>query len=184
LSTSFTEFILTLKHESFDALCGFGGDVTCLLSPRLFERYGLAWDARLFEYVQKAHSTPDDIPCNYHSCGPSVHLYDKWGRHPYRRNITTLQTRLLPGHVGKLRENLPDTYLELTIHPQHFDLAEVEPEAVRNVIRETARDAGFRDLHITLFAIAHEPWQLDRLETNLAVAYEALSQIGLRGDQS
>lgn len=177
LSTSYTEFILTLKEESFDALCGFGGDVTCMLSPRLFDRYGAAWDVRLFEYVQKVHRTPDDLPCNYHSCGPSLHLYERWGRHPLRRNIKTIQTRLLPGAVGKLRENLPETYLELTIHPQHFDLAEQPPERVAEVLWETARDAGFRDVHITLIATAHEPSHLDRLEANLQTCYDTLTAI-------
>jgi len=177
LSTSYTEFILSLKEESFDALCGFGGDVTCMLSPRLFDRYGASWDARLFEYVQKVHHAPADIPCNYHSCGPSVHLYEKWGRHPHRQNITTLQTRLMPGTVRKLRENMPDTYLELTIHPQHFDLAEQPPERVAAVLWETARDAGFHDLHITLIAVAHEPKQLDRLETSLCVCRDTLTEI-------
>ena len=177
LSTNYTEFILSLKNESFDALCGFGGDVTCMLSPRLFERYGLAWDARLFDYVQKTHHTPDGIPCNYHSCGPSLHLYERWGRHPHQRNITTIQTRLLPGTVKRLRQSLPETYLEMTIHPQHFDLAENTPERIAEVLWETARDAGLRDLHFTLIAAAHEPAHLDRLETSYRVCLDTLTEI-------
>jgi len=147
------------------------------LSPRLFERYGLAWDARLFDYVQKTHHTPDGIPCNYHSCGPSLHLYERWGRHPHQRNITTIQTRLLPGTVKRLRQSLPETYLEMTIHPQHFDLAENTPERIAEVLWETARDAGLRDLHFTLIAAAHEPAHLDRLETSYRVCLDTLTEI-------
>jgi hypothetical protein len=106
-----------------------------------------------------------------------VHLYEKWGQHPHQRNITTIQTRLLPGTVKRLRQSLPETYLEMTIHPQHFDLAENTPERIAEVLWETARDAGLRDLHFTLIAAAHEPAHLDRLETSYRVCLDTLTEI-------
>ena len=72
LSTDYTEFLLSPKPERFEALCGFGGDATCMLSPGLFERYGAGWDARLLEYARRTHDLPVGAPCNYHSCGASA----------------------------------------------------------------------------------------------------------------
>src|SRR4030042_895657 len=62
LSTSYTDFLLAIKPEKFEALCGFGGDGTCMFSPALYERYGAAWDARLFDYVRKTHGIPPALP--------------------------------------------------------------------------------------------------------------------------
>ena len=42
---------------------------------------------------------------------------------------------------------------------------------------ETARDADFRDLHITLIAAVHEPRHLDRLETSFQVCRDTLAAI-------
>jgi hypothetical protein len=179
LSATYTEFFLSVEPDRWEALLGFGGDVACMLSPRLYQRYSLDWDARLFEYVQKMHVTPDDLPCNLHSCGPSLHLYSLWGKHPYQKNIATMQTRLLPGQVKKLRDNLPNTFLQLTFHPQHFDFAQAEPAEVKRVLWEAARDAGLRDVYFKVFAVAHQPQDLGRLEANLIAFYETLGEMEL-----
>jgi hypothetical protein len=177
LSTSYVEFYLTIHKSRWEAMLGFGGDMSCLLSPRLYERYGIGWDARLFDFVRRHHDVPATLPCNMHSCGPSPHLYNIWGRHPHRDNIVTIQTRLLPGQVERLRQSLPTTFLELTIHPQHFDLAGVQPGEVKRVLVETARDAGWRDVSITIFAVAHTPENLPALEANILACDEAMQEV-------
>jgi len=177
LSTSYTEFLLSLKPEPFEALCGFGGDATCMLSPALYERYGAGWDARLFDFARKTHGLNDDAPCNYHSCGPSGHLYDLWSQHPCGRNLTVIQTRLLPGQVRRLRESLPSTQLELTIHVPQVDLATAEPEAVQDVLWISARDAGFRDLHFGFIVGVHRVEDLPRLERNIRACRETMEEI-------
>jgi hypothetical protein len=48
---------------------------------------------------------------------------------------------------------------------------------VAEVLWETARDAGFRDVHITLIAAAHEPAHLDRLETSYRACLDTLTEI-------
>ena len=177
LSTTYTEFLLSLKPEQFDALCGFGGDATCLLSPGLYERYGAGWDARLFGFARRTHGLSDEAPCNYHSCGPSGHLYAPWGQHPCHGNLTTIQTRLLPGEVGRLRANLPNTQLELTIHVPQLDLATVEPEVVQSVLWSSARDAGFHNLHFAAIVAVHQEDDLPRLERNLRACHETMEEI-------
>ncbi|MBI3921814.1 MAG: hypothetical protein HY318_10400 [Armatimonadetes bacterium] len=182
LTTGYTEFLLELKPERIEALCGFGGDATCLLSPQLYETYGLGWDARLFDFVRKTHQTPDDLPCNLHSCGPSGHLYDAWGRHPCQRNLTTLQTRLLPGEVKRLRDSLPNTQLELTLHPPHFDVVQADPSETRDVLRQSAKDAGFRNVHFTIAAVVHRPEDMGRVVTNLTACHETMEEIAMYGE--
>lgn len=181
LSTGYTDFLLSVKPEKLEALCGFGGDGTCMLSPDRYQRYGAAWDARLFEYVRAAHGAPADLPCNYHSCGPSGHLYEQWGAHPCHANLSTMQTRFLPGQVKRLRENLPNVQLELTVHPQHYDVARAEPSEVKQMLQESARDAGFRDVHFTIFAVAHQPSHLSALDANVQALGEAMDEISREG---
>ena len=177
MSTGYVDFLLSLKPEKFEALCGFGGDTTCMLSPSLYPRYGAAWDVRLFDHVRQTHQTPDDLPCNLHSCGPSAHLYGLWGQHPRRRNVTTVQTRLLPGKVRELRQNLPDTQLELTIALPHFDAAKAAPDALKKLLLESARDAANRDLHLVIVMAAHRPEDLQQVTRNAAACREAMEQI-------
>ena len=177
LSTGYTAFLLSLKPEEAEGLCGFGGDTTCMLSPALYERYGAAWDARLYDYVRKTHGTPDDLPCNLHSCGPSAHLYGSWGRHPRHGNLTTLQTRLMPGRVRELRENLPDTQLEMTIHPPHFDAARAEPDALKQLLMESACDAACRDVHFIVRLPVHQPADMVRVKRNVAVCRAAMEEL-------
>jgi hypothetical protein len=177
LTTSYTEFLLSLKPEPIDGLCGFGGDATCMLSPDLYDRYGAGWDARLFDFVRRTHGTPDDLPCNLHSCGPSAHLYRSWGRHPRRGNITTMQTRLIPGKVGELRENLPDTFLELTIRPPHFDAARATPEEMKNLLTQSAREAKYHDVHLVTVLSVQRPEDLPRVKRNIAACRKAMEEI-------
>jgi len=65
----------------------------------------------------------------------------------------------------------------LTFHPQHFDIAEVAPAEFKRVIRESAHDAGYHDLHFTVFAVAQQPGDLPHLAENLRAMNEALQEI-------
>ena len=174
LSTGYTEFLISLGPEPFVGLCGFGGDATFFLSPTLYERYSAAWDARLFDYVRARHHLAADAPCNLHSCGASAHLYANWGRHPCLRNITAMQTRLIPGTVGRLRASLPHTEIELTLHPPEFDLATAEPAAIRAILRQSAADAGGRDVHFGFITAVHRLEDLPRLASHVEAVLEEM----------
>ena len=182
LGSSYAEFLRTLAPEADHPpdLVGFGGDACCLLSPPMYEKYGIGFDLTLLEYLKETFGIPDDQPCNMHSCGPSAHLYDAWGRHPYRDNITVMQTRFLPGTIAKLRHCLPGTRLELTFHPQHYDFLQKTPEEIKEIIWEAARDAEFRDLCFTVIVAANQPADLPTIETNLQVCYETVTEINSR----
>jgi len=184
LSVSYTEFLLALKPEPFDGLCGFGGDATFFLSPGLYERYSAAWDARLLDYVRARHGLPADAPCNLHSCGASAHLYESWARHPCLGAITALQTRLIPGAVGRLRTSLPDVELELTLHPPQFDLVAAETATVRNVLRESAAEAGGRDLHFAFIAASQSREDVPRLARNVKTVMEEMEKLRERSHES
>lgn len=177
LSVGYIEFLFTLHPESFVGLCGFGGDATFFLSPHLYERYSAAWDARLFERVRSLHGLPETLPCNLHSCGASAHLYDRWRQHPYHGNITALQTRLIPGEVGRLRESLPHTQLELTLHPPEFDLVTAEAAAVREILGTSARDAGNRNVHFLFIATPQRPEDLSGLARNVQVCVDEMERL-------
>jgi hypothetical protein len=141
-STSYTDFLLKEQPETFGLLGGFGGDTTCMLSPALYPRFGLAWDLRLWKHVRQKHGIPDDLPCNLHSCGVSNHLYDSWANHPCWERIAIMQTRLIPGAVGKLRESLPRTHLELTIHPPQFDLVRASHDEIKEILISSINEAA------------------------------------------
>ena len=177
LSTSYSEFLQSLEGGTFDGLSAFGGDCTCLLSPPLYERYCVAWDLRLLDRFRKLYNTGDDTACILHSCGPSAHLYAQWGSHPLKDNIVTVETRMLPEHVKELRSNLPDAFLDLTLHPQHFDFTSVGPEQVRSMLRQAAEDAGHENLRFLVLAYPLKPEHLERLEANLRALYEELDEI-------
>ena len=175
LSVGYTEYLLALHPESFEGLCGFGGDATFFLSPPLYDRYSAAWDARLFAHVRARYGLPASMPCNLHSCGASAHLYERWGRHPCLANVTAMQTRLIPGEVGRLRASLPRMELELTLHPPEFDLATAGPDAVRRVLRESAAAAGGQDAHFGFIAAVHRPEDLSRVARNVEVIVEEMA---------
>lgn len=176
LSTSFVDFLNTIDNRKLELLVGFAGDATCMLSPTLYKKYSADWDYRLFRFAEREHGASRDLPCNLHSCGPSDHLYESWGKHHYLENIITMQTRLIPGTVHKLRKNMPYTDLQLTIHPQHFDISKAEPEEVERVLKETIEGAEGRDLALKVFAVAHKPEDVKFIHTNLEVYRSVLER--------
>ena len=178
LSTTYSDYLFVQDPVPISGWLGFGGDVSTMLSPRLYERYGNGWDARLSEHVRARHpEVPPDAPWNLHSCGPSVHLIDVWARHPCRSQIACIQTRLIPGAVARLRASLPNANLQLTAHPGHFDFASADPGAVRRVVRQTVLDAGCRDMELHIFAAAHSPEVVPVLEANLQACYETFEEL-------
>ena len=177
LITSYGDFLLARAEMKVEGWLGFGGDVSAMLSPRLYERFGNSFDVRLFDYIKREHSAPDDAPWNLHSCGPSAHLYDVWARHPHRMNITMMQTRLIPGQVARLRAALPVARLDVTVHPGHFDFASASPEAASQMIRRTVMDAACREVGIHIFAVAHAPSDLQRLVENLRACYQTMEEL-------
>ena len=177
LSTSYSEFLQSLEGGTFDGLATFGGDCACLLSPPLYEKYCVAWDLRLLEHFRKLYATGDDTPCILHSCGPSAHLYPQWGCHPLKDNIVKVETRMLPEHVKELRRNVPDAFLELTVHPQHFDLTCVEPEQVKSTLRQAVEDAGHGNVGFIVLTYPLNSEHLARLEANLLALYEEMDEI-------
>ena len=177
LNTSYGEWWQSLDDAEFEGLIGFAGDVASLLSPHLYWKYSVDWDVMIFDHFRDLYKAGEDMPCNLHSCGPSPHLYSMWGRHPHRDNIQTMQTRLLPGHARALRENLPHTYLQLTIHPQHYDISQHTPDEFRTTFQQVVRDVECRDAHFVVFAVAHEPDQIRMLEANLETLHDAMAEI-------
>ena len=177
LSTSYVDFLLRQQPEHFSGLFGFGGDGTCMLSPGLYDRYGAAWDDRLFKYVCNRYVLPDDIPCNLHSCGPSSHLYERWGKHPCNRKIAMMQTRLMPGQVGKLRASLPAAELQLTLHPPHFDVISANSCELREVLWNSALDAGQYNIHFDIYAVVHRVEDIWKVEQNLQVCNDVILEI-------
>ena len=58
LITSYGDFLLSMAGMEVEGWMGFGGDVSAMLSPRFYERYGNGFDARLFEYVKDVTAQP------------------------------------------------------------------------------------------------------------------------------
>ncbi|MCM8789228.1 MAG: hypothetical protein NC907_05505, partial [Candidatus Omnitrophica bacterium] len=130
LSTSYTEFL----HEfygikQFNGISSFGGDFSCMLSPGLYEKYAMGFDMKLIEKY-------GNLFCNLHSCGPSSHLYDVWAKYPNREKIVFMQTRYVSGMMRKLRRALPDTYLQITLHPPQFDFENETKENIKAAVSE------------------------------------------------
>ena len=181
LSTSYVDFVHTLDPRQMELLLGFAGDTACLLSPELYEKYSVRWDAGLFEHLRAHTGCAEDFPCNLHSCGPSTHLYDAWGSHPHNDHIVVLQTRLVPGTVERLRRNMRNTYLQLTFHPQHFDIARESPEEFRRVLMESADHAQRRDVHFSIIAVVNKPGDVPGLQANLEVMAKTLDELNSGG---
>jgi len=177
LSVGYTDFLIELSGRELQTLAGFGADATCMLSPKLYEKYGKAWDARLFEYVKNKHLKDDSLPCNLHSCGPSDHLYQAWSEHPCLENIELLQTRLIDGKVGQLRASMPNTFLQLTICPPQFDLVGMEPKDIERLVHESAQGSLFRDATLRPHVIVHKPTDLERMHRNIRAFHQALENI-------
>ena len=141
LSTSFSDFRREVFGRKLEAISNFGGDNSCNFSPQMYRQYVMSYDLMLI----RRYGT---LPCNLHSCGPSQHLYETWGTYPDIRNIIRMQTRGIPGQLGRLRKALPDTFLQITIHQPQFDFEDETPERIRELVFSYAKEADFQSLEL------------------------------------
>jgi hypothetical protein len=166
ISVSWGEFTSALYGTPIEGLCGFGGDNSCVLSPEMYERYGMGFDLMLYERY-------GDLPCNLHSCGPSAHLYDVWRKYPNREHIVLMQTRGIPGELRRLKEALPHTFLQITLHPPQFDFESETPESIRAMVWQLAEEAGFSGMSLHAI-IARSGEQVD---ANIRAFYKAIDEV-------
>ena len=169
ISTSYSEYMLKTFGGSLDGICSFGGDYACMLSPQLYRRYAAKFDMML---AQRYGS----MPYNLHSCGPSAHLYSVWGEYAVKDDIVLMQTRGIEGGLERLREALPDTYLQITIHQPQFDFEEEKPRSIRKLVESYAEQAGYHDLELTVIVSKNT----DKADYNIRVFFETIDEINSR----
>jgi len=166
LSTSLTEFLRHVYDRPMVGWGSLGGDNSCLLSPSLYVEYGMGFDTLMRE-------AGGNLPRNLHSCGASRHLYGVWADYTEHDQIVLMQTRAIPGAMEALRQSLPQTYIQLTLHQPQVDFEHETPERIREIVWQCAEDLGFRDMSITvLFSTVNE-----QSKANLAAFFSAIEEV-------
>jgi len=123
-----------------------GGDYSCVLSPELYEKYIKPYDLQ--------RMGENNLNCiNLHSCGASSHLYGVWGKYPHRESILVMQTRGIEGKLAHLRECLPYTLIQLTMHQPQCDFENIPAQAVEKMIRAYAEEAGYDNLEVNAIVV-------------------------------
>ena len=84
-----------------------------------------------------------------------------------------MQTRGIPGHLGKLKQALPETFLQITLHPPQFDFENETPEAINRTVWQLAEEADFTNVSFHAI-IAKGGEQVDR---NIRAFYEAIDDV-------
>lgn len=162
LSASYSDAMCRLYNRPRTAWCSLGGDNSCLVSADMYRDYAMTFDAMVREKC-------GNVPRNLHSCGASQHLYRVWGEYPEREQIVVMQTRAIPGAMAPLRDSLPHTHIELTIHQPQFDFERETPDRIKTLVWEFAEALGFRNMKITvLFSVVD-----DLVKQNLAAFFQA-----------
>lgn len=141
LSASYSDAMCRLYNRPRTAWCSLGGDNSCLVSAEMYREYAMPFDALVREKC-------GNLPRNLHSCGASSHLYKVWGEYPEREQIVVMQTRAIPGAMAPLRESLPHTHIELTIHQPQVDFEKETPDRVKALVWEFAEALGFHNMRI------------------------------------
>jgi len=155
-----------LQDQPFNAISNMGGDYATMHSPEFYDRFAWGYDKLLLEHFGW------DIPTNLHSCGPSAHIYECWRKYP---NVVLMQTRWMQGRTRKLRQCLPNTFLQLTLAPQQFDFESADDERIKRTLWQIAEDAGFRDVEITaLVSGLKDPQTVDR---KIRLFYDTIDEI-------
>ncbi len=155
LAVSYSEYMMKIfGAKPVQGTASLGGDFSCMLSPDMYQDYAMAFD-------QMKMDKYGNLPCNLHSCGASAHLYEIWGTYPNLDNIVLMQTRGIEGKLSKLRESLPDTFLQITIHQPQFDFENESEENIRRLVWQYAKEAGFRDLELNVI-VAKTGIQVDK----------------------
>lgn len=173
IASSYTQYV-TNSIGLDRTKCGWasiGGDYSCLMSPELYRRYCQPRDLRRMEENRESA-----LPfINLHSCGTSSHLYDVWAEYPDKNRIRVMQTRGISGRLRHLRECLPHTFIQWTLHQPQCDFENLPQEAVAALLRVYAADADYENLE--LVAIAAQPG--DNTDRNIEIFYKTIEEINL-----
>lgn len=146
-------------------LTQFVGDFGTFCSPRVYELYSLPFDLMVLERYG-AH-----LPCTVHSCGPSAHLYDYWSQFP---DVVFVETRGVPGELGRLRRALPKAYLQITMHPPQFEFELATPQEVRAAVWAYAEEVGLRDVDLVVMVAGYGG---ERVDQNVRAFYSAVDEV-------
>jgi hypothetical protein len=172
LSASLTDFMRRVYGRPMAEWGSLGGDNSCLLSPAMYRQYAMTFDAMVRRVC-------GNVPRNLHSCGASGHLYEVWEEYPEREQIVLMQTRALPGKMKPLRQSLPETYIQLTLHQPQVDFERETPERIREIVWQCAEDLDFRDMSITvLFSTVN-----GGCKDNLAAFYQAIDEVNAKAEE-
>ena len=172
LSASYSDCMGQIYGRPRTAWASMGGDNSCLVSPAMYRTYAMGFDRLVRDKC-------GNIPRNLHSCGASKHLYKVWGEYPEREQIVLMQTRAIPGAMRPLRESLPHTYIQLTIHQPQVDFERETPERVKALVWELAEAMDFRDMSLTvLFSEVTA-----QSKANLAAFFEAGREVNAEAEQ-
>ena len=143
-----------------------GGDYSCLLSPGLYEKFIKPYDLRRME-ENNLHFI------NLHSCGASAHLYGVWGKYPNRESILLMQTRGIEGRLAHLRQCLPHTLIQLTLHQPQCDFENITAGEVERIVRSYAEEARYDNLELVVLVVQSG----ENTDANIEALCKAVDQI-------
>lgn len=166
ISASLSAAICRLYGRPRAGWASMGGDNSCLVSPDAYREYAMAFDAL-------ARAQWGNVPRNLHSCGASKHLYGVWAEYPEKDQIVLLQTRAIPGAMRSLRQALPHTFMQLSIHQPQVDFERETPARIKELVWELAAALEFRDL--SLCAIISDTHA--QCKANVHALYEAVNEV-------
>jgi|GEM_PF-1992815 len=171
ISTSYAEYMQ--KHFGLEGKAtgwgSIGGDYSCVMSPALYEKYCKPYDLKRMEHCKKMGMNA----INLHSCGKSLHLYDVWAKYPDKENIKVMQTRGVEGQLKHLRECLPHTWIQWTLHQPQCDFENISQAEVEKVIRNYAAEADFENIEFT--AIVVQPGE--NTDKNIAAFFKTIEKL-------
>jgi hypothetical protein len=172
LSASYSDCMCRLYNRPRTAWCSLGGDNSCLVSADMYRTHAMGFDRLVREKC-------GNLPRNLHSCGASRHLYPVWREYPEREQIVVMQTRAIPGAMKPLRESLPHTFIELTIHQPQIDFERERPERIKALVWEFAEALEFRDMSLTVLFSKDDA----HCKTNLAAFFEAGREVNAEAER-
>ena len=168
IASSYTAY--NAKHFGIDTSDmgweSLGGDYSCVMSPALYEKYIKPYDMRRMQENKLGF-------INLHSCGASKHLYDVWGKYPNKDSILLMQTRGIEGRLAHLRQCLPHTLIQLTLHQPQCDFENTTAEEIDRVVRGYAEEANGENLEL-VFIVVQNSESTDR---NIETACAAIDDI-------
>lgn len=166
LSVSYHEFMATLFPFEMNAICTFGGDNSCNVSADMYRDYVIPYDMKFVDRY-------GNLPVNLHSCGPSSHLYDVWTEYPNLDRVVRMQTRGIREAFPKLRQVLPNTLLQITLHPPQFDFENESVENIRDEIRFYAEASECENIQLSALVTT----DTDVVARNVRAFHEVVAEI-------